>query len=523
MADIWTHQLLNALRQIGDPELDRVTRGQPAWARIPAMGSEDAAERKALADVSGMAGLLEVWRASEHGALPGTSVAAQGPGQVFRASADALQHPYWSTPARGIAPDRVSLARELFVEYGGEIGATLLLASLPHAYASAVGASVLANTDELRSNTRRRIGETAQFVVEVLFPEPSTIYEAAASLAPPPAPAPSDQGVPCGSAGYVRTRTTRLTHAVIRSIVSQVQRVGSDGVSRSWRPDESAGIPAFTEYEPSDDGQPNPNEDPSMVVRRGVPINQEDLLGTLATFTVTVFDVMELLGVPWSTDAEQAYLDLWNQVGELLGIGTSAVTDALAEAGIEVPDECQGALRPRTPDEARALAELIKLRSWPLPLPGRVLGPFTGANGKILLRALLDELQAAMPRGMERVPLVVMRYLVDPRAHELLGLGGGGVLESLMRIPTPDRLGRRPARRRGRELVQASMRFAANDISRRAFVYFIQQKALEPHRPQFRFAGIEELITSVPTGRHPVPGGAGPATATGGPAPISEA
>ena len=173
--------------------------------------------------------------------------------------------------------------------------------------------------------------------------------------------------------------------------------------------------------------------------------------------------------------------------------------------------------------EARALAELIKIRSWPLPLPDRVLGPFTGANGKILLRALLDELQAAMPRGMERLPLVVMRYLVDPRAHELLGLGGGGVVEAMLRVPTPDKIGRRPARRRGRELVQAGMRLAANDISRRAFVYFIEQKALRPHEPQFRFAGIEELVTSNHTGRRPAAGTTvGGPTASGGPAPSSE-
>jgi hypothetical protein len=516
MAGIWTHQLLNALRQIGDPELDAATRGQPAWTRIPAMGNEDAKERKALAGTSGMAALLERWRASEHGALPGTAE-ARGPLDVFRVSPSAVDDPYWSTPARGIAPERIALARDLFVEFGGEIGATLLLASLPHAYASTVGASVLANTDELRSNTRRRIGETAQFVVEVLFPEPTTVYAAPALAAEAPAP-PSDQGIPCGSTGYIRTRTTRLTHAVIRSIVSSVERVGADGVTAGgWDPQEPAGIPAFKRYEPTDDqGRPNPEADPAMVVRRGVPINQEDLLGTLATFTVTVFDVMELLGVAWSAEAEQAYLDLWNQVGELLGIGTGAVTDALAEAGVEVPEEYRGALRPRTPDEARALAELIKVRSWPLPLPGRVLGPFTGANGKILLRALLDELQAAMPRGMERLPLVAMRHLVDPRAHELLGLGGGGVLESLMRVPTPDRMGRRPARRRGRELVQAAMRLAANDISRRAFVYFIEQKALQPNRPQFRFAGIEQLVAPVPSGRFPAPGGA-----VGAPAPAS--
>ncbi len=66
---------------------------------------------------------------------------------------------------------------------------------------------------------------------------------------------------------------------------------------------------------------------------RGVPINQEDLLGTLGTFTVTTFEVMEKLGVPWNDEAELAYLMLWDRVGELLGIGTEAVWDQLAQGG----------------------------------------------------------------------------------------------------------------------------------------------------------------------------------------------
>ena len=64
---------------------------------------------------------------------------------------------------------------------------------------------------------------------------------------------------------------------------------------------------------------------------RGVPINQEDLLGTLGTFTVTTFEVMEKLGVPWNDEAELAYLMLWDRVGELLGIGTRAVWNAAAQ------------------------------------------------------------------------------------------------------------------------------------------------------------------------------------------------
>ena len=73
-----------------------------------------------------------------------------------------------------------------------------------------------------------------------------------------------------------------------------------------------------------------------QTLKLGLPINQEDLLGTLGTFTVTTFEVMEKLGVPWNDEAELAYLMLWDRVGELLGIGTPEVWDRLPQGGSEV-------------------------------------------------------------------------------------------------------------------------------------------------------------------------------------------
>ena len=108
---------------------------------------------------------------------------------------------------------------------------------------------------------------------------------------------------------------------------------------------------------------------------------------------------------------------------------------------------------------------------------GRKPGPFANADGKILVRALLDELQEAMPRGLLRLPLVVMRYLVHPTAHELLGLGGGGLPDSVMRWPSVERFIRGPAHRPGTGLVERTMRIAATDISRRAFIHFIRERA----------------------------------------------
>ena len=61
----------------------------------------------------------------------------------------------------------------------------------------------------------------------------------------------------------------------------------------------------------------------------GVVLNQEDLLGTLLTFTITVFEVLETFGQSWTADEQDAYLHLWDLVGAHLSIGAPAAIDEL--------------------------------------------------------------------------------------------------------------------------------------------------------------------------------------------------
>ena len=49
--------------------------------------------------------------------------------------------------------------------------------------------------------------------------------------------------------------------------------------------------------------------------RTGVPLNQEDLLGMLLTFGITVFEVLERYGVNWTADEQDAYLHAWDVIG----------------------------------------------------------------------------------------------------------------------------------------------------------------------------------------------------------------
>jgi hypothetical protein len=453
---IWTHDLLDRLRRIGDPVLDTVDGG---WTEVAVAASPD--HDPSLPAAARALQLLVHWRKAEMGARP---------------LDEGREHPFWRAEAAKLDAAHVYIARSLFVSFGGEIAASLLLSSLPNAYAAEAGAAVLARTKELHSNAHRRIGETAQFVVDVLFPEdPSALDAPSAEVL---SSRRLEQAFPSGSRGHSRAGTTRLTHALIRTLLAD-QPAGE-----RWDATASARVPSRKGTEV------------------GVPVNQEDLLGTLGTFTVVTFEVMERLGIPWTDQAEQAYLDLWDRIAELLGIGTKAVTDRLAEEKVELPEAYHGALRPKTPTEARQLVELIRERSWAVALPGRELAPFANGNGKVLVRALLDQLQEAMPRGMERVPLFTMRYLLDPRAHELLGLGGGGVLDSLMRWPHALRLTDVPPRRGyGRGMVEAGMRMAANEISRRAFLHFMRERAADETQRDFWFPVIDALAIPVEQGR----------------------
>eukprot|EP00605_Chrysophyceae_sp_TOSAG23-4_P001745 GSChrysophyteH1.ASY1.ANO1.1932.1 assembled CDS len=53
----------------------------------------------------------------------------------------------------------------------------------------------------------------------------------------------------------------------------------------------------------------------------GVPINQEDMMGTLLSFSINVLRSIQDTGAPWLTTREQqAYLHLWRYIGHLIGV-----------------------------------------------------------------------------------------------------------------------------------------------------------------------------------------------------------
>jgi hypothetical protein len=388
---------------------------------------------------------------------------------------------------RATVPERFSIdtsdlpgvlqdGRRLFDAHGEEIAAALLLAGLPELYATQWGAPVLVAHGDLVWHVQRRVRQTAQFLVDVLSREPL-----------------DDRG----QEGIQRLTESALA---VRYFHHQL---------RLYFEDNEAGL-----------GERN--------MAPHWPLNQEDLLGTLLTFTVTVFRVFSAFGIELSADQQQAYLLLWDLVGELMGIGDDAAAAAAETAanangaGAADPEEAEAnaedegdpdpapadepqalakvvvptPLRPSSPADAKCLLDRLHARQWiritgildddhhaDHVLPSDPLNP-----GRILARALLEGLTESMPPRRRQVPLNAMRALATGEVRSRLGLTGGGVFDYLWnRLParrwhsapwtsttTPNRVG------------ATVLRFAATDVSRHAVLAFLKAPG-----PPFVFPNLD--------------------------------
>ena len=201
-------------------------------------------------------------------------------------------------------------------------------------------------TGRLVAGPVRRVAETAQMVLDVMTTDGLD----------------RDRG-----AGYQDVRRVRLMHAAVRNFI---------------RCDPSV---------PHTDYFPTPTH--GWCDGWGMPLNQEDLLGGLLTFTVSVFEVLDKLGVDVADEDLEAYLYRWKVVGALLGIREDLLPIDVAEA--------------------REIAALIRLRQ---------LGPSN--DGRQLTGALVEALANGVPlpplRGV--VPSTV-RWYVGAETATMLGIG----------------------------------------------------------------------------------------------------
>ena len=435
-------------------------------------------------------------------------------------------------------PDLVKTACDLFARYGSEIAAALLLAALPEAYAAGEGAKVLARRSELVKRgtlSTRRILATAQFVIWV--------------LTPPGTPDPPDNddmenytypsfddtsqlwGAPKGQA-LRACLALRIMHSLIRI------------------------------------SDPTGIQNPALDDPDRVPLNQEDLLATLLSFSITVFEVLEQFGISWSVKEQEAYFYVWDHVGETLGIGdthvireltgtgsmaelkqklrvcdesdlpedpgeeegssdaaptaadaaSTAVADGEAGAGgdevvVDVPignsrltpEEVRhlfkgpinrrvlrhvadvGTLRPQSVPEARALLARLRERMWTLKrdsFPQKKAFIYENFNevlndvspGRILLKAMVDEVAARLPASQKSWPIAVIRQLVPAQVQNRLALGGTssiGFLSGIFATPRDS-----PGSGVLRRVTAEVLRQRATRVADSLFLYYYDQGQL---------------------------------------------
>jgi hypothetical protein len=232
---------------------------------------------------------------------------------------------------------------EFFFKNGPEIILSLLLAALPECYAAWRGVQVLHLTARLLSNPQRRLVETAQMVIDAMSPD----------------------GLVAGGRGYKTVRHVRLMHSGIRSLIE------SDEVIYTNDPKET-----------------RPHYDPDW----GTPVNQEDMLGTLMTFSIVAMDAIEKMGTPVSPQEAEAYHHVWNYVGYLIGIR---------------PD-----LLPLSLDEGRELVRLIQLRQF---------APCD--EGRDMTAAILTFARRAVKLPwLQGLPATTIRHLVGARTADIIGV-----------------------------------------------------------------------------------------------------
>ncbi len=167
--------------------------------------------------------------------------------------------PEWTNPLL------LKKAEEFYMDHGGIISLVLCTKSLPECYACAKGAQVLYETGRLSEKNgslqafTRRIAETSQFIINVMSP----------------------RALNANGLGIRSAQKIRLIHAAIRHYIHK----------KGWDTE-----------------------------KYGCPINQEDMAGTLMSFSVLVLEGLETLGVKVTETEKEAYFHAWRVIGHYMGL-----------------------------------------------------------------------------------------------------------------------------------------------------------------------------------------------------------
>ena len=227
---------------------------------------------------------------------------------------------------------KVRLGEELFWQHGPAIVLILFCYSLPFCYAARQEAHALALTGRLSKAPNRRVTETAQMLIDVMA-----------------------SGGLLGSGTGVRTaQKVRLMHAGVRFQIL---------ASNEWNTEQF-----------------------------NCPLNQEDLAGTLMSFSVIGLDGLRKLDISVSEAEAEAYLHCWNVIGHILG-----VLDDLLPVDLE---------------DAVAFTNAFRNRQ------------FAGCEeGRLMTKALLDMMAHILPGNIfDFIPHAFANFFLEQKTAQLLGI-----------------------------------------------------------------------------------------------------
>ncbi|OJJ17165.1 hypothetical protein BKI52_31135 [marine bacterium AO1-C] len=218
-----------------------------------------------------------------------------------------------------------------FRKYAAQLSAMLSFLSLPYTYAAANGVKVLYLTGRIHQDTARRLHETARYLVDITTPN---------------AFAPEGNGI-------VSSLKVRLMHAAVRYHLNKDKRWNS-----SW----------------------------------GLPVNQEDMIGTNLAFSALPILGLKKMKYHLKQYDMSAYLHVWKVAGKFLG---------------NIPEHL-----PNRYQEALDLADIIGERQFQ-----------SSQEGKELTQALITFLEKSIVKRFPKdFVTTYMRFLMGEEISKILGI-----------------------------------------------------------------------------------------------------
>lgn len=418
--------VLDTLARVGDRAADAVVNGVVASLGIGAPDLSWSHRRGAFP---------EVLRIIGHDADGAVGHFVAGGGDIDKSIDETLVHD----------------AQAFFEEHGVAVITALFLASLPQAYLGRRGVQVLDMTGELVSNWSRRIQETGQFLINVMTRDRAITDETKTNLHH-------------GGKGASVVRRVRLTHSAVRWLLKAPYdpkltinlRDQLGGQQTLWHL-RMAEIDERVGHELSE------------------PLNQEDLLGTLGTFTTVVFGALDKLGVAYTEREKEAYYHLWNVVGWHLGIGDASALGRELSTNLQGREGQGNQILPLSVEQMDCVFHDLR---------GRLSGQ--SVQGRRLAKTLVQDFSYPLPRPMQGGPAFVVRYLLGDDQADLLDIHGGGYTGLVVR--RSHALERLAMRTRTNYIGELMLGAVAQSLTRYALRHFVARSLdserglrIEPH------------------------------------------